>query len=155
MWFKYNINGITMQLQITGYQKTDLQNWDDCWCHIVLHLESPTWLAFHLEDECLLSCEIDSLIHNLTLFCNGQLSETVTMECIEPNFSFVFDPEECAVNWNIFFWADKGTITDNHLSLALYEDGASALLTYLKIVTGTLSEHSPVVTQLIEKNILC
>lgn len=41
MWFKYNINGITIQLQITEYQKTDPQNWDDFWCHIVLYLESP------------------------------------------------------------------------------------------------------------------
>ena len=63
MWFKYNINGITIQLQITEYQKTDPQNWDDFWCHIVLYLESPPWLSFHMEDECLLSCEIDNLIH--------------------------------------------------------------------------------------------
>ena len=89
MWFKYNINGITIQLQITEYQKTDPQNWDDFWCHIVLYLESPPWLSFHMEDECLLSCEIDNLIHYLTLFCNHQLSETTTIECVEPNFSFV------------------------------------------------------------------
>ena len=115
MWFKYNINGITIQLQITEYQKTDPQNWDDFWCHIVLYLESPPWLSFHMEDECLLSCEIDNLIHYLTLFCNHQLSETTTIECVEPNFSFVLNAKEHTVNWNIFFWSDKGTITGNHL----------------------------------------
>ena len=129
MWFKYNINGITLQLQITEYQKTDPQNWDDFWCHIVLYLESPPWLSFHMEDECLLSCEIDNLIHYLTLFCNHQLSETTTIECVEPNFSFVLNAKEHTVNWNIFFWSDKGTITGNHLSLALHEDEASMLLT--------------------------
>lgn len=102
MWFKYNINGITIQLQITEYQKTDPQNWDDFWCHIVLYLESPPWLSFHMEDECLLSCEIDNLIHYLTLFCNHQLSETTTIECVEPNFSFVLNAKEHTVNWNIF-----------------------------------------------------
>ena len=40
------------------------------------------------------------------------------------------------------------------LSLALHEDEASMLLTYFKIITGILSEHSPVVTQLIRKSIL-
>lgn len=154
MWFKYNINGITIQLQITEYQKTDPQNWDDFWCHIVLYLESPPWLSFHMEDECLLSCEIDNLIHYLTLFCNHQLSETTTIECVEPNFSFVLNAKEHTVNWNIFFWSDKGTITGNHLSLALHKDEASMLLTYFKIITGILSEHSPVVTQLIRKSIL-
>ena len=154
MWFKYNINGITIQLQITEYQKTDPQNWDDFWCHIVLYLESPPWLSFHMEDECLLSCEIDNLIHYLTLFCNHQLSETTTIECVEPNFSFVLNAKEHTVNWNIFFWSDKGTITGNHLSLALHEDEASMLLTYFKIITGILSERSPVVTQLIRKSIL-
>ena len=103
MWFKYNINGITIQLQITEYQKIRPTKFgDDFWCHIVLYLESPPWLSFHMEDECLLSCEIDNLIHYLTLFCNHQLSETTTIECVEPNFSFVLNAKEHTVNWNIF-----------------------------------------------------
>ena len=34
MWLKLNIEGMKIELQISNYQQSNKENWDDNWCDI-------------------------------------------------------------------------------------------------------------------------
>lgn len=134
MWIKLNLDGIVLSFRVKRYIKTDNSNWDTTWCCVDFCLESKSWLKYEVRnDEILLASEIDSLIGMLENLLSDRQTEQIEYQCIEPDFSFVFNPKkdlsldpnyeyvspedrfvDIDLQWKVFFW--NGGLTDNYIS---------------------------------------
>ena len=172
MWLKLNLDGIVLSLRIRQYQKVEDVNWDLTWCKTDFSFISEPWLNYSKEnDEMLLAREVDDLAEVLEKLLTDQLSAPTEFACIEPDFVFELHPKEdlrkdprylyirpgseiadIDMEWKVFFW--DGGLTGNYLSVALARPDIECLLTYLKVVTGQLSEKDAEVQTLIAKGIL-
>lgn len=172
MWLKLNLDGIVLSLRIRQYKKVKADDWDSTWCKTDFSFMSEPWLNYSKEDdEVLLAREVDELVEALEKLLTDQLYEPTELTCIEPDFIFELNPKEdlrknprylyiqpgCEIadidlEWKVFFWNEG--LTGNYLSVALARPDIECLLTYLKVVTGQLSEKDADVQTLIEKGIL-
>lgn len=173
MWIKLNLDGIVLSFRVKRYIKTDNSNWDTTWCCVDFCLESKSWLKYEVRnDEILLASEIDSLIGMLENLLSDRQTEQIEYQCIEPDFSFVFNPQkdlsldpnyeyvspedrfvDIDLQWKVFFW--NGGLTDNYISVTLNRTEIEYFLVYLKVIAGDLSEENDdIVKELIKKNIL-
>ena len=172
MWLKLNLDGIVLSLRIRQYKKVEADDWDSTWCKTDFSFISEPWLKYIKEDgEVLLAREVDDLTEALEKLLTDRLSAPTEFACIEPDFIFELNPKEDLRNnprytyiqpgheivdidleWKVFFW--HGGLTGNYLSVALTRPDIECLLTYLKIVTGQLSEKDTEVQTLIAKGIL-
>ena len=172
MWLKLNLDGIVLSLRIRQYKKVEADDWDSTWCKTDVSFISESWLKYIKEDdEVLLAREVDELVEALEKLLTDQLYEPTEFTCIEPDFIFELNPKEdlrknprylyiqpgCEIadidlEWKVFFWYEG--LTGNYLSVALARPDIECLLTYLKVVTGQLSEKDTAVQTLIAKGIL-
>ena len=172
MWLKLNLDGIVLSLRIRQYKKVKADDWDSTWCKTDFSFMSEPWLNYSKEDdEVLLAREVDELVEALEKLLTDQLYEPTELTCIEPDFIFELNPKEdlrknprylyiqpgCEMadidlEWKVFFWYEG--LTGNYLSVALARPDIECLLTYLKVVTGQLSEKDAEIQTLIAKGIL-
>ena len=147
MWFDIDVDGVRIQMQVKGYEKSNKQNWDDLWCTCDFAFSSGSWLNYHKEsDETLLSCEIEQLAKALSELLDNKLTDIKEIECLEPDFRFKlypqidlkgrqgyspdFDIQDVYLEWRVYFWCEGG-ITDNHLTVILDRDEIEKLKDYL------------------------
>lgn len=173
MWLKLDLDGIVLSLRIRYYRKFSADDWDSVWCKAELSLVSEPWLSYGegQSGAALLAAEIDDLTEALEKLLNDQLSAPTEFTCIEPDFVFELNPKEdlrknprygyirpgyeiadIYMEWRVFFW--NGWVTENYISVTLERTDIEYLLTYLKIVTGQLSEKDAQVKELIAKGVL-
>lgn len=173
MWFRLDLEGIVLNLQINGYQKTAKHDWDSVWCSVDFSFVSEPWLNYSkLGDEVFLASEIDDLIEAFDALLSDRIAEQQEFTCIEPDFTFILEPREdvrdnprilyvrpgsdtvvdASVEWRVSFW--NGYLTANYLSLMLDREDIERFLTYLRLVAGKITKDDPAVVQLMQKNIL-
>lgn len=172
MWLKLNLDGIVMSLRIRQYKKVEADDWDSTWCNTDFSFISEPWLKYIKEDdEVLLAREVDDLAEALEKLLTDQLFMPTEFTCIEPDFIFELNPKEdlrknprylyiqpgCEIadidlEWKVFFWHEG--LTGNYLSVVLARPDIECFLTYLKVVTGQLSEKDAEVQSLIAQGIL-
>lgn len=172
MWLMLDLDGIVLRLQIRDYVKVAADDWDSTWCKTDFSFVSEPWLNYHKEDdEVFLAREIDELKEALQALMNNQLTEVTEFVCIEPDFSFVLNPQQDVrlnprvlyvrsgfemvdidVEWKIAFWHDG--LTANYLSVFLDRDNIESLLSYLRLIMGEIKESDPKIQQLIRDGIL-
>ena len=144
--------GINISLEIKCFRKTknkENERWCKCFCSFV----SNTWLNYSIENDEVLTCdEIEYLLENLQKLLDGQLQEDLTIEFIEPDFSFELITEkdlrkdekyayilngyeifDISAYWCVHFW-DNGVLTDNSLKISLFREDLIKLRDYLKEV---------------------
>ena len=146
--------GITIDLLIKGYRKSTKHNWDDLWCRCDFSFTSNNWLNYtSVDNEVLLSCEIEELEQSLTKLLDGKITEKTVIEPIEPDFKFILFPEEDLRNnpnytyvqpgyeildiyleWRVYFWNEG--LTDNFLTVTLGREEIVTLRDYLRSVIG-------------------
>lgn len=173
MWLKLNLEGIVVNLRIRQYTKPDKNNWDYTWCKVDFSFCSNPWLDYKKENcEVLLAQEVDDLIEALENLLSDKLSEPSEFSFVEPDFVFNLSPKEdlrnnprilyvrpgCEfsdiyIEWQVHFW-DEGGLTANFLTVTLGQEEIEYLLTYLKTVTGELSEQDSKVQELIIKGVI-
>ncbi len=147
--------GIIIDFQINGYRKSTKQNWDDEWCKCSFAFRSDNWLNYQsVDNEVLLSCEIEELEENLTKLLDGEITEKKIIEPIEPDFKFLLFPQEDLRNnpnytyiqpgyeiqdiyleWRVYFWSDG--LTDNYLTVTFGREEITTLRDYLRSVIGS------------------
>lgn len=170
MWLKLDLNGIMFHLKINNYIKTNYSNWDDVWCTVDLCLESEPWLKYHIQSDILLASEVDDLVNILEGILIGSYTEYTEFSFIEPDFCLCFHPNpdynslndlneyesrlnDISLEWRIFLW--DGGLTNNYISVTFQRTYIKYLLTYLKVITGELSEeNNNEIKELVQKNIL-
>lgn len=173
MWLKLNLDGIVVNLRIRQYKKPDNNNWDCTWCKVDFSFCSNPWLDYKKENcEVLLAQEVDDLIEALENLLSDKLSEPTEFSFVEPDFVFNLSPKEDLRNnprilyvrpgcefsdiymeWQVHFW-DEGYLAANFLTVTLGQEEIEYLLTYLKTVTGELSEQDLKVQELIVKGVI-
>ena len=146
--------GITIDLLIKGYRKSTKHNWDDLWCRCDFSFTSNNWMNYtSVDNEVLLSCEIEELEQSLTKLLDGKITEKTVIEPIEPDFKFILFPEEDLRNnpnytyvqpgyeildiyleWRVYFWNEG--LTDNFLTVTLGREEIVTLRDYLRSVIG-------------------
>lgn len=176
MWprLNLNLNGILLTLRIKNYQKPfdPDSDWTSAWCKVDFSFISEPWLHYRQADsEVFLAREIDTLSEVLQSLLTDGLTGPMEFICMEPDFYLVLHPkrdlrddprvlsislghelEDIRMEWRVSFWNEG--LTKNHLSVSLAREEIEALLTYLRLISGQLSESDPAVGELIRKNII-
>lgn len=144
--------GIIIDLLVKGYRKSNKDNWDEQWCKCDFAFKSDSWLNYQsVDNEVLLSCEIEELEQSLTQLINGEITEKKMIEPIEPDFKFILYPEEDLRNnpnytyvqpgyeivdiyleWRVYFWNEG--LTDNYLTVTLGREEITMLRDCLRTV---------------------
>lgn len=144
--------GIIIDLLVKGYRKSNKDNWDEQWCRCDFAFMSDSWLNYQsVDNEVLLSYEIEELEQSLTQLLNGEITEKKMIEPIEPDFKFILYPEEDLRNnpnytyvqpgyeivdiyleWRVYFWNEG--LTDNYLTVTLGREEITMLRNYLRTV---------------------
>ena len=93
MWLRLDLEGMKVQLQIKGYQPSSRDYWDFQWCKVDFTFAFPECINYtKQDDEVLLSCEVEELEAKLDDFINDKIIKSETLEFIEPDFVFEFQP---------------------------------------------------------------
>ena len=146
-----NLDGITVKLEIRGYTKYDRESEEEPrWCRLDFSFISQPWLRYkRQDDEVLTNEEVEALAEHLERLLNGRMAEPTELECIEPDFCFIFScfDIEGKLSWppmadlHISFWDDG--LTANYLSLCFGKTNLDALWQYLRLVTGEADLSDP------------
>lgn len=166
MWLKLDIDGIIFHFRISGYRKST-EEWDGEWSREDLTLQSKSWLDYQISnDELLLMCEVEELHSKIEALLTDKMLSVETMECIEPDLTFVFQPKsdlrndprytyvapgqeivDIGMDLIIAFWNEE--LTSNRLTIAFDRSDLENLLCYLELVIGKKSENDEAVQKLI------
>ena len=97
-------------------------------------------------------------IENLKKYFKDTLNKTLdkkcSLQCAEPDFSFVFNPNE-SVDFNIHFWCEDGHKGSNMFTMTLGRKEIDILYTYLQLVTNEIDVSSEKVKLYIDKGFFC
>lgn len=172
MWFKIDLSGIVLELQIRGY--SSLRNEDEYvrWCRTDFSFSSKSWLSYRKTDDEVMDCgEIEGLAFRIDKLLKDELDSVTKMSCIEPDFLFIFQPkrdirndpnvayvapgheiEDIHMEWRIAFWDDG--LTENYLSVRLYRQDLELFKAYLYLVMGKNDMSSPEIINMINCGML-
>ena len=121
---RLDVHGLTVELNIKGYKKTNRDMCDSDWCKCDFSFRFADIIDYHkLDDEVFLSDEVVDIEEKLTMLLNDELHEITEITCIEPDFIFVLHPkrdlredpkytyvregyeiEDIFAEWKIYFW---------------------------------------------------
>ena len=166
MWLKLDIDGILFHFRISGYRKST-EEWDGEWSKEDLALQSKEWLNYQItNDELLLMCEVEELKAKIEALLTDAIESVETMECIEPDLTFIFHPKcdlrndpkytyvapgheivDIDMELSIAFWNEG--LTSNRLIMTIERSDLEKLLCYLKLIMGTINETDKTVQALI------
>ena len=157
MRLRLNIEDVDVQLKISRWRKrTTPASCDDNWTMTELFLQS-NYLKYNINGEILTSDEVEDLIHTLSQFLSGELSQQYSVEFIEPDLEFTLYSAEKEVDIDmdfiIHFWAN-GALSSNRFSMTFGFKEIEALFIYLQTVTGALNSNDTSVQQLMCMGIL-
>lgn len=172
MWICLNLDGIELQLRITGYQKST-ERWDEEWCRADLSLRSDEWLNYQIKgQEILLACEVERLCHALKDLLTDRIAQECLVGFIEPDLAFNLSPkQDIRSNLNVVYVKPGHEITDisMNLEVAFWHDGLTAnrlmiafgraeieqLLCYLHLVINEITLDDDDVQHLIASKVIC
>lgn len=172
MWLKLDLDGITFNFRISEYKKST-KEWDAGWSREDLILQSQGWLYYKISnEELLLMCEVEELHTKIEALLTDEINLLEKMECIEPDFTFVFYPKfderndpryiyvapgkeivDISMELSIAFW--NNGLTSNRLVMSFDRLDLEKLLCYLKLVIGKISKSDDAVQKLRNEGIIC
>ncbi|MGN0578016.1 MAG: hypothetical protein ACI4J4_05305 [Ruminiclostridium sp.] len=167
-----NVDGMTVEFRIKGYEPTNKDRWYEQWCRIDFHFFFDGAIDYCVNDnELLLCCEVDNLLSGIDDLLNDRISEAKEVDFIEPDFRFVYNPkfdrresgkyeyvapgyeiEDITLLWRIYLWSDG--LTDNYFTTTLYRVEIEYLRDYLLLVSGKISKDSDRIVKMINEGIL-
>ena len=171
MWLKLDLEGIMFHFRIRDYKKSS-QEWEGEWSREDLILQSKEWLNYQIsDDELLLMCEVEELCTKIESLLADHIMSVETMECIEPDLTFVFHPKadlrdnpkytyvapgheivDIDMELVVAFWDDG--LTGNRLSMTLDRSALEKLLCYLKLVMGKNQSTNEDVQKLVSQGVI-
>lgn len=75
MWLKLNLEGMKIELQISDYQQSSKENWDDNWCYIDFSFVFQGCINYSGTSSVMLSYEVEELEKTITGFIDGKSKE--------------------------------------------------------------------------------
>lgn len=165
MWLKLDLEGMKLELQIKGYQPSNIENRNDQWCKVDFSFRFQECINYsRQDDEVFLSCEIETLESKLDDFIEDKIKEKETLDFLEPDFEFVFFPNYnkgesgastyaapehemsvAIVEWKVNLWCHG--LTDNYFSNSLVKEECIVFRDYLRLVMGKLNKNSIVIQE--------
>lgn len=130
-------------------------------------------IRYTRDNDCiLLSCEIEAIQAKIEDLLVGRLLETIHIECIEPDFELILEPQydisnskdtvyvapgheivDVTMQLRVNLWADDG-LSDNFFSTKFGRDEIEIFNTYLKLVCGQISRNCDEIQALEKKSII-
>jgi len=173
MWLKLDIDGIIFHFRICGYRKST-KEWDSEWSREDLTLQSKSWLNYQIvNDELLLMHEVEELHEKIESLLTDKIVSVETMECIEPDLTFVFQPKQdlrndpkysyvapgyeivdIGMELSIAFWNEGEGLTANRLTIAFDRSDLEKMLCYLELIIGKKSQNDEMVQKMIKEGSL-
>ncbi|MDO4543507.1 MAG: hypothetical protein Q4C01_03050 [Clostridia bacterium] len=158
MWLKLDIDGIIFHFRICDYRKST-EEWYDEWSSENLTLQSKSWLNYQINGALLLTCEVEELHEKIESLLTDKMVSVETMECIEPDLTFVFQPKQdlrnvdIGMELSIAFW-NGGLMTANRLTIAFDRSDLEKMLCYLELIIGKKSKDDEMVKKMIKDGCL-
>lgn len=148
MALSLDLCGIQLDFAVQNYKASASDGRFTKWCNVDFHIRSEDWLDYKIDGELLMHDEVDELLSRMDGILDGGVGEPTVWECIEPDFSFTFHPqndltrdprytyvapgheiEDIKLEWSVYFW--DGGLTQNRLTLVLSRKDILALRQYL------------------------
>lgn len=155
MWLTLDLNGILLNLKITGFTNCKHTSTGDNWCEFELSLNADNLIDYYNQGCLALPDELESLISAINALIKGKIQLSKRIEFIEPDLSFVLVPSDetydIRLEMRVMFW--NGRPSDNYLSVSFYRDNIKAFLTYLELVSKRLKTDDKTVQKYISENV--
>ncbi len=135
---KFNLDGITVNLQISGYKKSSLAGRFDEWCDISFSLQSD-YLSYEQRGAFLLCQELEELYEKMTDLIEGRMTAREHMFFAEPVMEFRLRPalhdEDSESDIDMYliinFADDEGVVTANNIQILFGREAVEQLHAYL------------------------
>lgn len=157
MWVKFDIEGLKFELKVENYISN--QTIDEAWANVSFNFEFQNIIKYSKDSsENLLCREIDDLMLVLEDLLDNKLNEREEFGCIEPDFTFVFNPKgvngsiDITMELQVNLW--YGGLTCNYFSTTFCREEIEQLYLYLSLITNKIEKDDYRIISLIEKGIL-
>ena len=169
MWLKLDIDGIELNLRISGYKPIADWKSEYSWCQVDLHLKC-SWLDYKINGELLNMGEVISLQNRMSDLLSDKTSDITAFEGLEPDLQFQFYPRrdvrsdpkvlyvapgheifDISAEMIITFWNDG--LTNNKLILDLDRDDLEYFRDYLLYIENATVFEKARLDELIEKGV--
>lgn len=145
MGLKLTWKEMELSLEIRGYRTPrEHDDWDN-WCKVDLNVKVGDYMDYSVvNDEMLMSCEVQALICDLEKLLNGSITKQTQIGFIEPDLTFELYPRSTLGEDELDVWAEllialrlKDTNYNGAVLTLPFERGdIEELLKYLKGVVG-------------------
>lgn len=160
---KLDLGSHVMYLQINDWHKARSKDYDDEWCSVKCRIKSD-FMDYRVENnqpdcETLMWSEVENLLHCTEQLLTGKIAEKNSMDCVEPDFEFVFYPatenvQSVGMDILIAFWEPDGALSANSLQLYLGQEEVEQFYEYLKLVCKETDPHSSKLEEMRKQGIL-
>ncbi len=170
MWIKFDLDGMIFEFRISNYIPN--QTIDDCWANVSYYFCFQDVIKYSANTcELLLNYEVDEIRDYIEKLLNDKLKESISYECIEPSFNFIFNPKydirndpnilyvkpghevvDIEVELKVNLW--NGRLTANYFSTTLYRKEIEYLYLYLSLVTKKIGIKDVRIQELLTAGII-
>ncbi|PKM40288.1 MAG: hypothetical protein CVV04_03545 [Firmicutes bacterium HGW-Firmicutes-9] len=169
MWLKLDIDGIELNLRISGYKPIADWKSEYSWCQVDLQLKS-SWLDYKINGELLDMGEVVLLQNRMSDLLSDKTTDITAFEGLEPDIQFQFFPRrdirndpkvlyvapghqffDISADMIITFWNEG--LTNNRLILNLGCDEIEYFRDYLLYVEKTTDFDKAKLDKLIAKGV--
>ena len=153
MWFKLNLEGLVFNFKVENYKQN--QDIDYEWTDVSFNFKFQNIINYSInKSELLESSEIDHLVNILEDLLNNKLNSIINFECIEPDFTFIFNPDSSdgMMELKVNLWNEG--LTYNYFSTTFGRKEVEQLYLYLCLITNKLNYNDNKIKQLIDDGVI-
>lgn len=151
---KFCLDGINVNLEITGYRKSSVSNWAEEWCQVNLGIDSK-YINYKVEGPLLLCSEIENIFEKLCALVSNNLPRREHMFFADPVIEMRLRPalenEDGDGQVDMYLIVnledDQGVVTANNLQILLGAEDVEKFRKYIKdvIVEGLIEAKTDMV----------
>lgn len=127
-----DLEGVKFELEIENYRNSTRENWDDEWCIVYVRVTSDV-LRYNMHSSSMLCYEVEWIYQKLTELEEGEITDTINIENIEPDFEYILFPVNDGVyymEWK-FNLCNSGVLTANSFIITFDKEDIKKLKDYL------------------------
>lgn len=168
MWLDLNLDDMIFKFQITNYKSMPSLNEE--WCKISFNIQFDTIIQYQtVNNELILYYELEDIRDYLGDLINNKLEKQEIIQCIEPDFSFIFkpynQPKPTEIDYSnsilgkslelrIHLLNHSRTPSYNYFPILFDEEQMIFLYNYLLLVTNKITKNDPKIIDMMNKGLL-
>lgn len=168
MWLNLNLDDMIFKFQITNYKNNPTLNEE--WCKVSFDIQFDTIIHYQTENnELILYYELEDIRNYLGDLINNKLKKQEIIQCIEPDFSFIFKPYnqsksietdysdsilDKSLELRIHLWTNQLIPSYNYFPILFDEQQMIYFYNYLLLITNQITKEDSKIMDMINKGLL-